>query len=77
VPHARALACLAGTGPGPWAWAWCGMTRRAGGAVGWTDGDDSLMVNITVGCQWSLNRDSYQEPLNCDSYSALTATVTT
>jgi hypothetical protein len=39
--------------------------------------DDSLMVNVTVGCEWSLNRDSYQEPLNRDSYSALTATVTT
>jgi hypothetical protein len=33
------------------------------GAVGQTDGrvvDDSLMVNVTVGCQWALNRDSYQ-----------------
>jgi hypothetical protein len=22
--------------------------------------DDSLMVNVTVGCQWALNRDCYQ-----------------
>jgi hypothetical protein len=65
VPHARARA-------------------RSPRRCGWSDVmphlfavDDSLMVNVTVGCEWPLNRDSYQEPLNRDSYSALTATVTT
>jgi hypothetical protein len=31
--------------------------------------DDSLMLNITVGCWWTLNRDNYSE--------SLTATITT
>jgi hypothetical protein len=51
---------------------WCVAGREHLFAV-----DDPLMVNVTVGCQWPLNRDSYQEPLNRDRYLALTATVTT
>jgi hypothetical protein len=42
---------------------WCVAGREHPFAV-----DNSLMVNITVGCQWSLNRDSYREALNRDRY---------
>jgi hypothetical protein len=55
VPHARARS------PRPRAWAGLGVAWRAGGA-GWEHlfaVDDSLMVNVTVGYQWALNRDSY------------------
>jgi hypothetical protein len=55
VPHAHALTRLA-SGEGV---AWRADGRVAGRehlfAV-----DDSLMVNVTVGYQWALNRDSYQ-----------------
>jgi hypothetical protein len=57
----------------------CALTRRAEAGRGRERDvagrehifavDDPLMVNVTVGCQWPLNRDSYQEPLNRDSYS--------
>jgi hypothetical protein len=60
VPRARARSPRRGRG-----------RDETSGAVGRTDGraagrehlfavDDSLMVNVTVGYQWALNRDSYQ-----------------
>jgi hypothetical protein len=57
VPHARALARLAsaeGEGVG------VGVACRAERAVRCGAGVDSLMVNVTVGCQWALNHDNYQ-----------------
>jgi hypothetical protein len=53
VPHARALARLASAEGVGVVW------RGVRGGIIFFAVDDSLMVNVTVGYQWALNRDSY------------------